>query len=117
MTYHNSVIYRIGALVRGIRNDSEIRTPQILRIKLKKDNTWITKLYDVPCTDPSLIFREKKAKADKKDNDYQGIIDQIKAASSEDISLIQAVGMVAIPETVEYIKEVLVDVKNLRESK
>lgn len=115
--YHNSVIHRIGALVRGIRNDSEIRTPQILRIKLKKDNTWITKLYDVPCIDPSLIFREKKAKADKKDNDYQGIIDQIKAASSEDISLIQAVGMVATPETVEYIKEVLVDVKNLRESK
>ena len=71
----------------------------------------------ISCIDPSLIFREKKAKADKKDNDYQGIIDQIKAASSEDISLVQAVSMVATPETVEYIKEVLVDVKNLRESK
>lgn len=117
VAYHNSVIYRIGALVRGIRNDSEIRTPQILRIKLKKDNTWITKLYDVPCVDPSLIFKEKKGKADKIQNDYQGIIDQIKAASAEDISLIQAVSMVSTEETVEYIREVLTETKNIRESK
>ena len=117
VAYHNSVIYRIGALVRGIRNDSEIRTPQILRIKLKKDNTWITKLYDVPCIDSSLIFKEKKGKADKIQNDYQGIIDQIKAASAEDISLIQAVSMVSTEETVEYIREVLTETKNIRESK
>lgn len=115
--YNDSVIYRIGAAVRGIRNDSELRNPQILRLKLKSNNEWATKLYDIPCIDPRLIFKEKKVRPDKSGNDYQAVIDQIRAASAEELTFEKAISMVADTETSLYLKSVLNDVTDVKASK
>lgn len=116
--YKNSVIFRIGSMVRAIRNDSEDRIPQLLRLRLKSDGKWAFKAYDIPCISPDLIFKEKKVKAIKnQDDNYAQIIEQMKMVSEKEITLVDAVKMVAKEDTVEYIKEVLNDVSNIKESK
>lgn len=116
--YNNSVIYRTGAMVRAIRNDSEDRIPQLLRIRLTDKGTWATKLYDIPCKDSSLIFKTKKAKAVKRDSgDYSQIIEQIRQVSEKEITFMSAIEMVANSETADYVRDVYNTVQSTAESK
>lgn len=119
--YSNSVIHRPGALVRAIRNDSEDRIPQMVRFQLKVDGTsrrWITKYYDVPCATSNLIFKTKKAKIQQNpENNYSNIIEQIKAASNDDLTLVKALELVAPAEIVSYVEHTLEEISNIRASK
>lgn len=115
--YHNSTIFRIGSLVRAIRNDDELRTPQLLRIRLKSDGNWTTKLYDVPCTDASLIFKEKKAKKDNIERDYTELLDNLKNTQAKDMTLVEALRLVTTPETVAFMEDILNEVNNTKASK
>lgn len=118
VVYKNSVIYRIGAFVRGIRNDSEQRIPQMLRIRVKDDGSFATKLYPIRCRDPKLIFKEKSVKAQGGNAaSYDDIINMIKTSVAEEQTLVQALRVVTTPRTVDYIDNILQDIKTKKESK
>ena len=116
VVYKNTTIFRIGAFVRGIRNDSELRIPQMLRIGVKDNGTFVTKTYDIECKHFSLIFKEKTVKKDKS-NDYQSITDQIKMSANKEMTLIEAVRAVSTEVTAVYIGEVLNNLKTNKENK
>jgi predicted phosphodiesterase len=113
--YRNTTIFRIGALIRAIRNDSEKRIPKMLRIRITDKGTIATKLYDVECKSCELIFKEKMAKADPVT--YTDVINQIKGVTNKDMTLEEALPLVASAETSAYLVGVLRDLETVRESK
>lgn len=109
--FANSTIYRIGALVRAIRNDSEQRIPKLLRIRLR-DGKFYTKLYEIPCAESALIFKSKKLKAEKSLDSYDDLIKQLADSGSSDMDLFDALNLVTDSETVTYLKDVLDRLEN-----
>lgn len=111
----NITYSRIGSFARAIRNDSEQRNPQMLRVRVTKDKI-VKKLYPIKCKDFQLIFKEKKQKVENL-VDYSDLIEQIRSADTRDLSLMDAVRMVADENTVHYIRSVKDELESLRESK
>lgn len=118
LAYKNAVIHRPGAMVRAIRNDSEDRIPQLVRFKYNftKDK-WVFQYIDIPCADPSLIFKTKKAKVKRDEESYADIINQIKNAAAEDMSLMKALNLVTTKEVCDYCENILDELNNHRASR
>lgn len=112
-------VIRPGSLIRGTRQDTNLRQPKLVRIRIKDNGTFVTK--DVPITtarDCEEIFKTKKVTLGKaeKTQHYDKIIDQIRNAKSGDISLMEGLRLVTSEEVCNFIQD-LVDDKALKSTK
>lgn len=112
-------VIRPGSLIRGTRQDTNLRVPNMVRIRLKDDGTFITKKIPIESArDCAEIFKTKKVtlgKVEKLQN-YDKIIEHIKNASAGDMSLQEGLKVVTTPDVCNYIQN-LVDDRNLKNTK
>lgn len=97
-------VFRPGSLLRGIRNDEQLRVPQILHIRLK-DNKFQYKMAPISCRDSYEIFKSKESKISNSEhkNTYDVIINQIRSAQSSDLSFEEALHQVTTPDVASFI--------------
>jgi len=100
----NVKIFRPGSLLRGIRNDEQLRAPQILHIRLN-EGKFQYKLVPIKCRDSYEIFKTKETKVSNSErkNTYDVIINQIRNAQSSDLTFEDALQQVTTPEVSTFI--------------
>lgn len=111
-------VIRPGSFLRGIRNDTNIREPKMVHMRINKDGV---KHKLVPITvgrDCAEIFKTKKVTISKAQQveTYEKIINQIKESQSADMTLKAALELVTTPEVVQFIESV-VDSGNLKKQR
>lgn len=96
-------IFRPGSLLRGIRNDSQLRVPNMLHIRVANGKLQ-QKLVPIKCRDCSEIFKTKEfsISQSQKSSTYEDIINQIRNAQTSEVSFEQALNQVADEETVQF---------------
>jgi len=116
--YKSTTIKRIGSFTRGIRNDDQMRIPQMLRIRVNNGKI-ATKLYPIKCKSPENLFKTKKVKPvqDTSGNNYSAIIEQIRKSTSKELALEEAFALICDDNTLGFIKEKLMDIKNKKLNK
>lgn len=112
----NVKIIRPGSFLRGIRNDTQQRIPQLVHIRLI-DGKLKTKKVPIKCRNWEEIFKTKEEKTSKAElhKSYEDIISQIRNAQVADITFAQAMKQVAEPDVVEYALQLLEE-ENLNDS-
>lgn len=110
-------VIRPGSFLRGIRNDTQLRDPKLVHIKVINGELKI-KHVSVEGRDCAEIFKTKKVTISKADRirTYDKIINQIRNSESNDMSLNQALNAVATPDVVAFADQLLNDynVKNTK---
>lgn len=99
-------VIRPGSLLRQTRIDTQFRTPQMVVIDVK-DGKAAYSYVDISCARPyNEIFDERltTVSAAQQAATYDMIIESLTKAASQDMSLLDAVGMVAEPDVVEFVK-------------
>lgn len=99
----NVKIFRPGSFLRGIRDDSQYRVPNMLHIRVANGKLQ-QKLVPIKCRDDKEIFRTKEfsISQSQKSSTYEDIINQIRNAQSSEVSFEQALSQVADPETTQF---------------
>ena len=99
----NVKIFRPGSFIRGIRSDTNMRTPQMLHIKVS-NGKLLSKLVPIRCRDFNEIFKAKTLKVSKsaQHDSYESIIAQMSNASSKQMTLKEAIKQVATDDVVEF---------------
>ena len=105
-------IFRPGSFTRGVRAETNLRTPKMIHIKVV-DGTLKAKAVEVECRAWEEIFKTKESKITKAQqrNTYEDIISQIRNASVCDMTFRQAMQTVSDPDVVEYAMQVLEEAK------
>ena len=104
-------IIRPGSFLRGVRTDTNCRTPKLVHLKVK-DGKILTKKVDIQCRDWEEIFKTKEitiTKAQQRDT-YDAIIKSIRESQKADMTFEQAMSSVAPEEVVNYALKVLEEV-------
>lgn len=107
----NIKIFRPGSFLRGIRQDAQYRTPNLLHIRVTDKLQY--KVVPIKCRDFNEIFKTKEAKVTKsqKEDSYENIIAQIRQAQQADMTFEQAVAQVADPDVKEFVMNVFEQAK------
>ena len=115
--YKNSTILRFGSFCRGIRIDEHLRIPQMARVRFE-GSRFVYKLYNIPCRDASLIFKEKAARLQQvvQGGSYSEIIEQMKKSAEEkEVSLSQLFRQVtAEDEVLSFLEDSLNEFNNAK---
>lgn len=105
-------VVRPGSLLRGIRNDDNMRIPKLVHIKVDtecKDRIFKIKMVPIKCRDAAEIFKTKEVGISKQEEEksYAAIIDAIKNSKKSEMGLFDALRQFADPDVVLYIKQIL----------
>lgn len=101
--YENYEILRIGSLLRGIREDAQMRQPKCVLIE--PDLTYST--YEVPAKVSGLIFKEKRVKLSSRgiNESYERLLELFKNSEQrKQMTLDEALEHVTDTTTIAYIK-------------
>lgn len=109
-------VVRPGSFTRGIRNDTNLRSPQICVIDLMDSpNPFKISFVDIPSRDPKEIFKSKEVKLSSAEVDltYDKVIAQIRDAQDNDLSLKDALKGITDHDVIMFI-ETLINDYNLK---
>lgn len=100
----NVRVYREGSFLRGIRDDSQKRIPQMVCIEVKEGNINVT-LKPIKCRDADEIFEAKTFTYTQTQthHSYESVIEKIKEARNTEMSLSDALKEVTTQDVVDYI--------------
>jgi DNA repair exonuclease SbcCD nuclease subunit len=104
LKYENYEIMRIGSLLRGIREEAQVRQPKCILIN--EDLTY--KAFEVPAKSADLIFKEKRLKLRQRgvSESYTRLLELFKNSEKrKQATLEEVLAQVTDPTTIAYIKQ------------
>lgn len=114
-------VIRPGSFTRVSREETNFRQPVLVHILVDTENDRVFRRKYVEIATArqfDTIFKEKEVSKTAADEaSYNSIIQSLMAVTEQDMSFMQAVSSVASPETTEYIKTVLDEVKTDKDNK
>lgn len=105
----NIKIFRPGSFLRATRDDSNVRIPNLLHIRVV-DGKLQYKLVPIKTARPvSEIFKTKFTKVSEHDKHetYEAIIEQIRNANATELTLNQALNQVSTQDVCDYVQKLL----------
>ena len=101
---NNVRVYREGSFLRGIRDDSQNRTPNMVCLEVTDGKINVT-LEPIKCRAAGEIFEAKKFEITQtqKHNSYEDVIEKIRESRNTEMTLQSALKEVTTDDVVDYV--------------
>lgn len=101
---NNVRVYREGSFLRGIRDDSQNRTPNMVCLEVTDGKINVT-LEPIKCRAAGEIFEAKKFEITQtqKHNSYEDVIEKIRESRNTEMTLQSALKEVTTEDVVDYV--------------